>query len=184
MKQEIYVKHVVKAAQANFQIVFATMEQVCRFKKKTMFKFDLKIKIKFSSIEYSTFGNYCPQCPFGSTGEFPNCKCSNGQFDGYFCLSCPWNSYGSYGNCTCEDDSIYDEEKNACLKCPSLSTGTYPSCICDEPFKYIEEKNLCSKCPENSSGTYPNCECDNGLFAILQENCVQCPNNSTGLYKN
>lgn len=64
-------------------------------------------------------GNYCMECPYGSTGIFPNCSCSDGgSFNGNFCDDCPWNSHGKYGECICDGNATYIKEDNICYECP------------------------------------------------------------------
>lgn len=65
------------------------------------------------------YGNYCQECPWGSTGVFPKCECEKGGlFNGQYCEHCPWGSKGPYGNCTCDGKGIYDKETNSCNECP------------------------------------------------------------------
>lgn len=81
-------------------------------------------------LEYNINGNYCEQCPYGSTGNYPNCVCDGtGYFHENYCKYCPWGANGTYPNCTCEEDEAYIQEKDVCLKCPIERYENFASVI-------------------------------------------------------
>lgn len=81
---------------------------------------------------------YCPKCPLRSTGVFPKCECSNGEyFDGIYCVTCPSGSSGSHGNCSFE--------------CPTNSNETYPHCECNNGLFSIHT-GQCVECPSHTTG--------------------------------
>lgn len=72
-------------------------------------------------IEYHVYENNCVErtCPYDSTGDYPNCECTEGGFfqDNY-CKRCPWQSIGAYPDCVCNGSSIYNKTENFCNSCP------------------------------------------------------------------
>lgn len=73
----------------------------------------------FSVQEYYAPTNYCQECPFGTPGVYPDCKCGDdGVFDENYCKYCPWGSNGTYGNCICEENGVYMKKENECVICP------------------------------------------------------------------
>lgn len=73
----------------------------------------------YSITEYNVNANYCYECPWGSSGAYPNCICADGgPFEDGYCKTCPWNANGTYAECECQGNASYDKESNYCYECP------------------------------------------------------------------
>ena len=132
------------------------------------------------------------KCPEGSTGDYPDCTCSDKQktydqeTNKCVNIECPKDSTGDYPDCTCSDkQKTYDQETNKCvnIECPKDSTGNYPNCKCDGENKtYNKETNECVniECPKDSTGDYPDCEC-NGEYKIYDNKTNKCIDDKLGI---
>lgn len=168
-----------------------------------------------TSVYSETISNaYLPpkQCPAGSVGKYPNCKCQepfvglppNCQAPGYLppeAPKCPQGYYGTFPKChePCPPYHIgYQPEcirmkclpgykgeyQPDCVKvdCPHGEIGLYPNCVAPTTTRYYEVK----ECPTGQIGTPPNCREKCPPFTYGEApNCkrMKCPDGWEGGYQ-
>jgi hypothetical protein len=130
-----------------------------------------------------------PECPFGTSGAYPNCTAS--ALDEVAANDeCGVGRYLSDGHC-CPRGTVWNGKR--CLRnagiqpsCPRGQIGIFPDC--KEPGSPV----LRQRCPAGTMGTFPNCEtarrCPPGMVGA-PPNCRTievrtCPAGTRGRYPN
>ncbi len=122
------------------------------------------------------------KCPDGTTGKYPDCKCTDPNHimtEGAKCEACPSDQKpdDSGAACICKDAS-QTLVNGTCVsnpQCPSNATGTHPNCRCNGAnMVYNEPNNQCIACPSDQEPDTDGrtCKCRDASKKLHQGKCI------------